>query len=351
MNPRIDRIEKELRLDIENEERMKRLFSAEILGSRSYLLNRLHRLEDIYARYKFTTKPDEQITLQLLLIKKKGVEKLLYPNSVSRVLRSFWGRFKEEKTAKSIIKSDMETEGRLHETIKAMGFSVDGKAIHKQLTEASDHFQVNSSFYMNDNDRMDYCLRFEKDENGHFQLEKFEAVLTDEKSGSSRKQTFSVTEGNITANKAYNLLAGRSVHQEIIDDKGNIRRSWIKLDLNDKDAEGNHKVKRFLPDYGFDLEKSLQALNLKELRLPESREPLIAALKNGERKEVSISADGNEKRIFIEVNAQTRSFNFFDKDNNRSRKQDTASAKSIRSVEINKEQEISAKRKRGFSIN
>ncbi len=351
MNPIIDRIEKELKLDIENEERMKKLFSPDILASRSYLLNRLHRLEAIYTRYKYTTRTDEQITLQLLLVKKKGLERLLYPGFLSRALRSFWGRFQEEKIARSIIIADTQAEMRLHDAVKTMGFSVDSKAIHKQLAHAPDHFQVTSSFYMNDNHRMDYRLKFEKDETGSFQFEKFEAVLTDEQSGNSRKQTFSVSEDNITATKAYNLLAGRTVHQEISDANGSIQRSWIKLDFNDKDAEGNHKVKRFLPDYGFDLERSLATLNLNELRWTESREKLIAALKNGDRKEVSMNIDGDEKKIFIEANAQTRSFNFYDKDHNRSKKPEITDGKSAHPVQANKHQEISAKRKRGISIN
>ncbi|MBN8788980.1 MAG: hypothetical protein J0I84_17995 [Terrimonas sp.] len=329
---------------------MKKLFSPDILASRSYLLNRLHRLEAIYARYKYTTRTDEQITLQLLLIKKKALERTLYPGFLSRALRSFWGRFQEGKIAKSIIIADTQAEMRLHDAVKTMGFSIDSKAIHKQLAHAPDHFQVTCSFYMNDNHRMDYRLKFEKDETGSFQFEKFEAVLTDEQSGNSIKQTFSVAEDNISAIKAYNLLAGRTVHQEISDGNARIQRSWIKLDLNDKDAEGNHKVKRFLPEYGFDLEKSLANLNLKERNLFE-REQLIAALKNGDRKEVSMNIDGDEKKIFIEANAQTRSFNFYDKENNRSKKQEITSAKSLQSVQTNKQQDISAKRKRGVSIN
>lgn len=350
MNPIIDRIEKELKQDIENEERMKQLFSPDILGSRSYLLNRLHRLEAIYARYKYTTRVDEQITLQLLLVKKKGLERLLYPGFVSRALRSFWGRFQEDKIAKSIIIADTQTEMRLHDAVKTMGFTIDSKAIHKQLANTSDQFQITISYYMNSTDRMDYRLKFEKDESGSFQFEKFEAALTDEKSGNSRKQTFSVTEDNITAIKAYNLLAGRTVHQEVIDNNSDIVRSWIKLDFNDKDAEGNHKVKRFLTDYGFDLEKSLANLNLKDLSLTE-REQLILALKNGERKEVSINASGGEKRIIIEVNAQTRPFDFFDTENNKAKKHEITNGKPVHSGETITQGDTSAKRKRGISIN
>ena len=351
MNPIIDRIEKELKLDMENEERMKQLFSPDILSSRSYLLNRLHRLEAIYARYKYTTRTDEQITLQLLLVKKKGLEKFLYPNSVSRALRSFWGRFKTERKVKSSVNDDTETGMRLQETAKSMGFFIDGKIIQKHLENSLDQFLVTSSFYMSATDRMEYNLQFARDEHGFFQFEKFLAVIKEEKSGNLQKQTFSITEDNITAVKAYNLLAGRTVLQECIDDGGNIERSWIKLDFNDKDANGNHKVKRFLSNYGFDLEKSLEILNPKELNSPKSKELLIACLKNGERKEVSIDIGGEVKKVFIEVNAQMRSFNFLDKDNNQQRPDAIPKSTVVNSIEINKDRESTTKRKRGISIN
>ena len=64
-----------------------------------------------------------------------------------------------------------------------------------------------------------------------------------------------------------------------------------------------------------------------------------------------MNIDGDEKKIFIEANAQTRSFNFYDKENNRSKKQEITSAKSLQSVQTNKQQDISAKRKRGVFIN
>lgn len=345
-----DRIEKELKQDIENEARMKRIFSSDILNSSSYLQTKLHRLEDIYARYKNTTKTDEQVTLQLLMIKKKSLEKLLYPGVVSRALRSFWSRFKAAKTVRSVIIADATTALRLQDAANKMGFSVDGKALHKQLTNCLDQFEINNSFYMNHTDRMDYSLKFEKDENGIFQFEQFSATLTDEKSGTSTKQMFDVAEDNITSMKAYNLLAGRTVLQEISDDKGNIQRSWIKLDFNDKDAAGNHKVKRFLEDYGFDLEKSLEALQLKKWNTSADKEQLITALKNGERKEVSIKVNGEDKTILLEVNAQARSFNFFDKNTQVSGKSTTTGAKTVTAVEIDKKRDTKVIHKRGLSI-
>lgn len=350
MSPVADRIQKELKLEIANEERMKVIFSADVLNSRGALLKKLERLDDIYARYKGTPRADEQMTLQLLLIKKKGLERILYPNWASRQLRSLWSRFKSEKKLKTVAKSDSETVNRLTEQAKVMEFSIDGKAIEKQMSVAADQFQVSQSFYKNDVDRIEYNLMFAKNENGVFQLEKYTAALTNEQSGESRKQQFSVTNEPVTALKAYNLLSGRSVQQEINDGQGNIQKTWIKLDLNDKDAEGNHKVKRFLNDFGFDLEKSLDALKIKESRMQESKEQLMTALKNGEKKEVVINVAGKDKAVFIEVNAQMRTFNLYDKDNAKLRRADGSDIKVGKSVELKKEPEQVAKRKTGFSV-
>lgn len=349
MSPVADRIQKELKLEISNEERMRGLFSADVINSRSALLKKLERLEDIHARYKNTTRSDEQMTLQLLLIKKKGMEKILHPNWAWRALHSLWGRFKSERKLKSLAKSDTETVARLTEQAMAMGFSVEGKSIEKQMANAADHFQVGHSFYKSDTDRMDYNLMFEKDESGIFQFEKYGAALTNEQSGEVRKQQFSVTDEPVTALKASNLLSGRSVQQEVKDGQGNIQKSWIKLDFNDKDLEGNHKVKRFLNDFGFDLEKSIDALKINESRLQESKEQLVTALKNGEKKEVVMNVAGKDKVVFIEVNAQMRTFNFYDKDNNRSVRPDSE-VKVGKAVELNKEQQHLTKRKTGLSV-
>lgn len=119
-----------------------------------------------------------------------------------------------------------------------------------------------------------------------------------------RQQHFSMHNGyNINTTEAYNLLSGRCIQSG---------GTWMQLDFNDKEAQGNFRIKQFHSNYGYDLDKVLQQLPLKELLNEEDAVRLKKALKNGSRISASFVKDGNEQRFYIEANPQLKSVNIYD---------------------------------------
>ena len=86
----------------------------------------------------------------------------------------------------------------------------------------------------------------------------------------------------------------------------------MQLDLNDKDANGNYRIKEFHSGYGYDLEKALQQLPLKELSSKTESDKLQDALKHGNRQPIMLMKNGNEHRFYIEANPQFKSINIYD---------------------------------------
>jgi uncharacterized protein YfaP (DUF2135 family) len=86
----------------------------------------------------------------------------------------------------------------------------------------------------------------------------------------------------------------------------------MQLDLNDKDSNGNYRIKEFHSGYGYDLEKALQQLPLKERSNKNEADKLQDALKQGSRQSVILIKNGNEHRFYIEANPQFKSVNIYD---------------------------------------
>ena len=78
--------------------------------------------------------------------------------------------------------------------------------------------------------------------------------------------------------------------------------SWQQFDFNDKDAAGNYRVKHFNEGYGYDIEKSLSGLPLKQ----DGQEALLSKLKQGGKVEAAIIIAGNEHTCFLAANPQKK---------------------------------------------
>lgn len=99
----------------------------------------------------------------------------------------------------------------------------------------------------------------------------------------------------LTANKVVNLMEGRAV-------KSGDR--WLQLDLNDKDQDGNYRMKQFYPAYGFDLEKTLEQWAIKEMKKPDLKQQLISALRSGEKVQATLDLKGEKVAVNMQVNPQ-----------------------------------------------
>ncbi|MFT2010991.1 hypothetical protein ACMA1I_20125 [Pontibacter sp. 13R65] len=255
----------------------------------------------------------------------------------------------------------------LKEGLKYTGFGTNlHEELEKNVREQKPDFELKLQKPYFDS-TVDYTLHFRRsDQSDLYFFNKYEATLKPDTSARETSQTFYINKNSgITAREAYNLLNGRSVHKELVNAEGQPYKAWLQLDLGEKDQHGNHKVKQYHENYGFDLEKTLQQYALKELQDPEQKERTLHSLQKGNTLQVTAQQDGQEVKRFIEASPQYKTINVYDEHMKpvkretiqqeaipaESVKQQASTKKSQQQDVVSEEkQEMKKSRKKGMSI-
>ncbi|TRX30275.1 hypothetical protein FNW52_20350, partial [Flavobacterium sp. ZT3R18] len=302
----VNRVETELSQWRSREERFSKLFSFSLSNNRTLLKEKLHHYERIAAKYKSSQNLDERFALRMLKQEKNRILKQLYPNLLVRLVRKVLvAPLIEQISIRQDLKEVEQNSQSLHDLVQRIGFRDLSARIDQQISQGQDQFSIPVSYYINEKERLDHQLTFVKDQAGHYQFEGYKTALQNEsKPEETRQHYFKMQEDySIDTTQAYNLLAGRAIQKE---------GSWIQLDLNDKDSNGNYLIKEFHSGYGYDLEKAVQQLPLKELSNKTEADKLQDALKQGSRQSVILIKNGNEHRFYIEANPQFKLVNIYD---------------------------------------
>lgn len=145
-------------------------------------------------------------------------------------------------------------------------------------------------------------------------LNSYDAALKKENQDQALKQTFYVDKqsGSTTLKEAYNLLDGRAVNKDLTNKEGQLYNAWLQMDFKQTENNGNYKIKQFHQNYGFDLEKSVEKLPIKELQIEGERSRLLQSLQKGNRQAVTFIKDGQEQKHFIEAAPQFKSVTVYD---------------------------------------
>lgn len=304
--PPINRVETELNQWRSREERFSKLFSFNLSSNKALLKEKLQYYDHIAAKYKGTQDLDERFALRMLQQERSKIEKLLYPNPVIRLLRRLLvAPVKEQTVIRQNNRKTEQNSQSLHQQVQRAGFPNLAAKIDEQIKQGQQQFSLPVSYYINDKEGLDHQLSFVKDQSGTYHFEGYKTNLYNEsKSNEQRQQYFNRKNGfEINTTEAYNLLSGRAIKKN---------GTWVQLDFNDKDANGTFRMKEFHSGYGYNLEKILQQLPLKELLNKSEADKLHDALKNGNRLAVSFIKNGNEQRYYIEANPQFKSVNIYD---------------------------------------
>lgn len=305
-NSLVNRVEAELGQWRSREERFSKLFSFSLSTNRVLLKEKLEYYDRIAAKYKGTQNMDERFALKMLQQERNRIEKQLYPNLLVRLLRRLLVAPVREQIVIRMDNRKTESNSQaLHQQVQRAGFPDLSAKIDELMKQGHQQFSIPVSYYLNDKERLDHHLSFVKDQSGTYQFDGYKTTLYNEsKPDEKRQQYFRLNDGQrVNTTEAYNLLAGRCVHNG---------GTWMQLDFNDKDQQGNFRIKQFHSNYGYDLEKSLQQLPLKELQNRNEIDKLQSELKNGNRVSVSFMKDGKEQRFYIEANPQFKSVNIYD---------------------------------------
>lgn len=347
-NSLINRVEAELNQWRSREERFAKLFSFSLSSNKALLKEKLEYYDRIAAKYKGTQDLDERFALRMLRQERSRLEKQLYPNLLIWLLRRLLvAPVKEQIVIRQDNKKSEENSQALHLQVQRAGFPDLSAKIDEQIKQGHQQFTVPVSYYLNEKERLDHQLSFTKNHIGLYHFEGYKTILYNEsKPDEKRQQYFNMHNGyEVNNTEAYNLLAGRCIQNN---------GTWMQLDFNDKDPQGNYRVKQFHSNYGYDLEKVLQQLPLKELLDKSETNKLQEALKNGNRVSVSFAKDGKEQRFYIEANPQFKSVNIYDEHSKKITIHSALGNKTIEAMKVahktNEQQQQNHTKKNGVRI-
>ena len=108
--------------------------------------------------------------------------------------------------------------------------------------------------------------------------------------------------------------------KELANKEGVAYHAWVQLDPKVTDKNGNHILKQYHENYGFDLGKSLAVLPVKELGTDDDRNKLVRSLERGNLQAVTFDRNGKGERMFIEANPQYKTLTVYDGEMKRVRK-------------------------------
>lgn len=202
----------------------------------------------------------------------------------------------------------------LRDQVKFTGF---GEGLEQELKEALMQGKEYFTLHYQGQYQQDYLqasLNFNKSkETDLYFFNSYKMEL--QKSGvhAELSQQFYIHRGNnITMKEAYNLLSGRSVYKELVNQRGEDYKAWIQLDFKQTDKHGNFKMNQYHENYGYDLHQELDKHNIEQFTNLQYRDDFIESLKKGNLQAVHIRQGEETVKVFIEANPQYKSVNIYD---------------------------------------
>lgn len=248
----------------------------------------LQHLREASHRLRSTARPDEQPFLVLLGSHVDRLEKKLYPNFLQRLFLHLKDRLIDgpnylSKMAAQRAANLAQLTAELRE--KRLG-EIAGK-LEDHLHP--DHQQVSLPLncQLNEDKRLDYDLRFEKDVYGDFKWTRLNGTLTD-KGSVVRSHEFELNDWpGLKANQVRNLLEGRALKQYYADTTGQENQRWVEL--GPEGARYYHQ--EATPDIATMLDTMPQ--------ITRNRQELISYLENGQQVAAHWKQEGQFQRIEI----------------------------------------------------
>ncbi len=185
--------------------------------------------------------------------------------------------------------------------------------LEKNMAEGKPEFQLSFSNHY-EKDKLSANLQFRKSDNGDmYFLNRYEATLQ-KPAQESKSQIFYLDNGKgITMKEAYNLLEGRSVNKDLKNKEGVKYNAWVKLDFDNKDANGNAKLLQYHKNYGYDLNQELARLPIFPMAAEELKQ-LVSSLERGNVQEARVHEIEGCQSLYLAANPQFKTINLFDKD-------------------------------------
>ncbi|WP_254412122.1 hypothetical protein [Dyadobacter diqingensis] len=317
MDPNINRVAAELNDWKAREERLEKIFSPSILKDPAFLKEKFSFYNHVQAKYGRSANDEEKITLRILAAQRSQLRDQLYPSLLRKLYNLILQPFQQRKILQQVNQKHDSNLKELGDAMKKNGFGYAADQLSQHVSRGQKNFSIPLSHYINENEKMNFNLSFTRQQDGSYRFDQYQASLHKAKDPNQAVSQIFKTDAkdSINAKQAVNLLAGRAVMKEGSDFSGASKPKWIQLDFNDRDPSGNHKVKEFLHNYGFDLDKAAEKLIQKQNLSPESRQNLLEGLRKGEKQPVTITRGNVSVNLFIEANPQFKTLNLYDEQN------------------------------------
>ena len=205
----------------------------------------------------------------------------------------------------------------LQENLRYLGF---GEALpfndqlENEVVKGQKEFHLITEANFDEWSKLEATLYFRKsDQQDMYFLTKYTATLCYiENPDLNKTQTFYIFKGaGVTLKEAFNLLQGRAVNKDLIDNDGEKYNAWIQLDFSSKTMMDNYKIRKFRPQYGYDLEKLLSTYPIKELGTEKLKLNLIRSLKKGNIHPVTFAKTHKTEKMFIEACPQFKTIGIY----------------------------------------
>ncbi len=213
----------------------------------------------------------------------------------------------------------------LRDQVKFTGFGDDLEIqLKENLTRQSPEFTLKHQATFG-KDELTSALHFKKSATSDlYFFNSYLSSLKQDHELEKKNQNFYIgKENNITLKEGYNLLSGRSVNKDLVNQEGKTYNAWLKLDFKQTDQAGNFKLQQYHQKYGFELDQALQKYPIKELENASDRGRLFESLKKGNRQSVTFSINGADQKRYIEANPQFKSITVFNSNMQRQRLSNT----------------------------
>jgi hypothetical protein len=289
------RLDQELKRLRDMEQRYKEAFQKETLENPKFLRERVRNYDDALARVMASPVQEDKAAIRAFKLERDKLAKKAYPNLFRRLFEKLMDTFRAGNRIVKVQQANTDNANSLYETMKKAGLGDHYRQVEQQMKQGNREFSLPVSYQVSEHEKMELHLNFKKDDKGHYHFQKYTAnLISDDTKIKPRQHTFDMQDAGYDTGKAYNLLSGRAVAYN--------QGSWKQLDFNDKDSEGNLRVKTFLPGYGFDLEKALSELPIKETE----RAGLLQKLKDGNLVETKLQINNKEIVYFLDANPQKK---------------------------------------------
>lgn len=174
-------------------------------------------------------------------------------------------------------------------------------------------------------DHLSFSINFNRsrDSDMYF-LNSYDVTLRQANSPVPRSQNFDLARDHrITALQAHKLLSGLSLEKEVFlrsRDEAQQQGApsekipiWFRLNLDITDAYGNHPLRTFRPEYGYDLAEALAKYPLKGLDTPEKMQEAQTVLRNGNYFHTELTIGKKNVPVAIAANAQIKTIDIYDR--------------------------------------